>query len=433
MLVVTNAAVGTAQLVYLLWPREFAGPGPGWLVLTVLSGAVLSAWTATWAWRSERWGVASPALVLSLAMPWFYLVIIAAPMILGLATVAGVRAFRGRRRVVAERPPTRRIPVAELGPVFVGILAGLALTLVRAVNGESYDRAILPSIAFGVVIATPGLLALMAGWRRPSLYLASGLIFLPAGFLSLAGVTLPLFLIGAMAFVAYGRHADDEVPLVWAPLTAGILFVLTVASYSVMLFRGGDDPRCSSTATSISCTSDVITNAEALAALGSTLLTLAVAWLLSMPRGSETPGRAHPRRLRMKSRLLSGLSCSLAGLASAYLALVPTYSGVSSMSSSNGDTLIERSSATLLETNPGALPLLIFPLALTAATVLAPSRAPKMARRIRATAGFLLLAFVLFGAFSIGFLYLPAAGVMMLAAGAVEDVKTHDRRVGTDG
>ena len=123
----------------------------------------------------------------------------------------------------------------------------------------------------------------------------------------------------------------------------------------------------------------------------------------------------------MRSRLLAGLSCSLAALASAYLAFVPTYSSISAFSSSNGEMLVERSSETLLETSPQSLLLLIFPVALTAATLLVPRGSPKVARRTRATAAFLLLAFVLFGAFSIGLLYVPAAGVMMLAAGSVDD------------
>lgn len=284
-LVVTNAVAGTALVFYLLWPREFAGPSPGWITLTVVFGGIASAWVAAWAWWSERWALASSGLVLSLAMPWSFFVVISAPVVLGLATVAGVRAFRTRRiETVHQRAPTRRVRVAELGPVFVGILAGIALTLVRAFNGESYDRAIIPSIAFGVVVAIPGLLALMARRRRPSLYLASGLVFIPSSFLSLAGVTAPLIFIGAMAFVAYGRHADEEIPAVWAPLTAVILLIHTIAAYYVLLFQGGDDPRCSSTATSTSCTSDVITNLEGLAALGVTLLTLTMAWLLSTPR-----------------------------------------------------------------------------------------------------------------------------------------------------
>jgi hypothetical protein len=176
------------------------------------------------------------------------------------------------------------VRVAELGPVFVGLAAGVALAILRAVNGESYDRALLPSLAFGAVVTIPGLLALIALQRRPGLYLASGLAFLPTSFISLAGAGLPLILVAAMAFVAYGRHADDERPFVWAPLTAVIMFILTITAFAVLLFNGGEDPRCSSTATSTSCTSDVITNGEALAAFGLVALILVAAWLLSKPR-----------------------------------------------------------------------------------------------------------------------------------------------------
>ena len=181
----------------------------------------------------------------------------------------------------AEAPP-RRVPVAELGPAWIGIAAGIALTFVRAANGDEYDRAVLAAIGFGVLVASPGFLALMARRRRPGLYLASGLVYVPLSFMSI--VTIPLVFVSAMAFVAYGRHADEEVPAVWAPLTAVILFVMTIAAFVVMLFNGGDDPRCSSTATSTSCTSDVITNGEALAGLAVVVSILATAWLLSRPR-----------------------------------------------------------------------------------------------------------------------------------------------------
>jgi len=184
--------------------------------------------------------------------------------------------------------PPRRARIAELGPVFIGLVAGPALTALRLMNGEAYDRAILPAIVFGAVIAVPGLLALMALRHRPGLYLASGLIFLPPSWLS--PVTLPLLFVAAMAFVAYGRHADEETPVVWAPLTAVILFILTIMSFAVLLFAGGDDPRCASTSTSTSCTSDVITNGEALAALGFVALILIAAWLFSKPRNHGTVG-----------------------------------------------------------------------------------------------------------------------------------------------
>lgn len=179
-------------------------------------------------------------------------------------------------------PRPRRLRVAELGSAWIGIAAGVGLTIVRASNGDDYDRAVLPTLAFGVLVAIPGFLALMAGSARPGLYLASGLAYLPMTFLSI--VTLPLVFVASMAFVAYGRHADEHSSIVWPPLTAVVMFILTIAAFGVMLFNGGDDPRCSSTATSTSCTSDIITNREALAGLAMAVLTLGAAWMLSRPR-----------------------------------------------------------------------------------------------------------------------------------------------------
>lgn len=112
MLAVTNAGAGTGLTIYLLeeWHRDpFRGesPGPGWILLTVVGVAVASAWIAAWSWWTERWGLAALALVFSLAMPWGYFVELSAPVVLGLATVAGVRASRRRRRRRAdERSPS---------------------------------------------------------------------------------------------------------------------------------------------------------------------------------------------------------------------------------------------------------------------------------------------------------------------------------------
>jgi len=107
ILAVANAVGGSALTIYLLeeWRRDpFRGEsrGPGWVLLTVVGVALASAWIAAWSWWTERWGLASLGLVLSLAMPWFYFVVFSAPVVLGLATVAGVRASRRRKQRRAD-------------------------------------------------------------------------------------------------------------------------------------------------------------------------------------------------------------------------------------------------------------------------------------------------------------------------------------------
>ena len=102
---------------------------------------------------------------------------------------------------------------------------------------------------------------------------------------------------------------------------------------------------------------------------------------------------------------------------------------MSATMSTDGAARFETANQSLLEVNgPGVALFLMFPVVVSAATLLVPRRLPTVARRVRATAGFLLFAFVLFGAFSIGLFYIPAAGVMMLAAGRVDDESLRTRR-----
>jgi hypothetical protein len=182
----------------------------------------------------------------------------------------------------------RRSTLAGFGAAWLGIAAGVSLAVLRSFGGEAYDRGSLPTLAFGGLFAVPGLLALMARRDRPSLYLASGLIYFPASFLSMGGVTLPLLFLAAMAFVAYGRHGDESLARVPAPFTGLVLFILTIASWAALIFNGADDPRCSSTTTSTTCTSDVITNGEALVGLTGVAVILISGWFLSRPRQRRT-------------------------------------------------------------------------------------------------------------------------------------------------
>ena len=286
---VANAGGGTGLGLYLLedWlndPFRGGSGDPSWPVVAMICSGIVLAWLGVWAWYRKRWAIAAPALLFSLAMPWGYFVEISAPIVLGLATVAGVRGFRQRRR--RSRGPGSRggLGLAEFGSAGIGIAAGVALAAIRGFNGQDYDRSLLPTLAFGALIAAPGVLALMAMRRRPALYLAAAILYVPISFLSMAGITLPLLFVGAMALVAHSRHGDESLTVVPAPLTAIVLLIINVATWGAMVFNGSDDPRCSSTATSTTCTSDIVTTSEALLGLAGVALILAAGWYLSRPR-----------------------------------------------------------------------------------------------------------------------------------------------------
>lgn len=174
--------------------------------------------------------------------------------------------------------------LAERLCAWIGVLAGVGLTILRATNGDSYDRKPFAVLAFGFVVAIPGILAFMARRKRPCLYLASGMIYPLISFMSI--VTFPLLVVAGMALVSYGRRSHEEEPLVWGPLTALVTAILAVAAF-FMLFVLGDDPICSTTVTdrswSQSCTSDIITNREGLASLAVASIALVVGWFLSSP------------------------------------------------------------------------------------------------------------------------------------------------------
>jgi hypothetical protein len=108
ILATTNAAGGTGFVFYAFdwWRKDVPSecPGctalvddPGGMVLAFVSLALVGAWLGVWAWSRERWATAAPALLVSIAIPWGYFVEISGPVILGLTTVATVRAFRSRR------------------------------------------------------------------------------------------------------------------------------------------------------------------------------------------------------------------------------------------------------------------------------------------------------------------------------------------------
>lgn len=181
------------------------------------------------------------------------------------------------------------------------VAAGLALAAFRFVGGVPPERGVegaLGSLALGVTIAVPGVLAILAAHDRPVLLLPAAITLVPLSFLSFAGVTLPLLIPAVMLFVAYGRRSHDHAPAIGtAAGTISAVFVLLAAAVAVLFLH--DDPRTYSTATSSGSTSDVITYAESVPSLALSVAAIGAGWLLARPRpmlhraSSVAEGRPH--------------------------------------------------------------------------------------------------------------------------------------------
>jgi hypothetical protein len=169
---------------------------------------------------------------------------------------------------------------AERGAALLGVLIGLGLALLRSRSG-TVDGPWDP-VAFGFVYGLPGFLALAGRRRRPSLYLAAGVIGPLLSFTALSGIALPMMIPAGMALVAYGRRAGEARGILPDPAVAFICLVLTAGSFLTLFVH--QDSRCVSTATSTSCTSDVLTLAEAAIATVGVALTVFAGWALSRPR-----------------------------------------------------------------------------------------------------------------------------------------------------
>jgi len=182
------------------------------------------------------------------------------------------------------RSPPDATSLAERGAALLPIALGIAVAVIRLVNSEPAGPAAGPldPLAFAAVYSSPGLLALAAARRRPSLYLAAGQINTILAFTSFAGVTLPLLIPGGMALISFGRHAGEHRGKIADPLVAMICFVLGVASFVVPLVVH-QDPRCVSIPGGESCSSDVVTVFEAAIALALVGATLLAGWFLAKP------------------------------------------------------------------------------------------------------------------------------------------------------
>ena len=116
-------------------------------------------------------------------------------------------------------------------------------------------------LALGMVVAAPGVLALLALHQRPVLLLSSGIVLFPLSFISF--VLVPLLLTAGLLIAAYGaRSASNQLsPVRTALITMSVAALLVAAVISLFVH---EDPRSYSTPAGGGSTSDVITPLETL-------------------------------------------------------------------------------------------------------------------------------------------------------------------------
>ena len=171
------------------------------------------------------------------------------------------------------------------------IAAGVALGLVRFFGedplGRNFECAV-GAIAFGAVVAAPGVLALLAGHDRPALLLPAAMLLIPLSFISFALVTLPLLIPAYLLVLSYVRSTPADTGGRTAAVTAGVLLLLVAAGLTLFARQ---DPREWSTATGGGYgTSDVVTYAESLTSLALTASAVAAGWwLAAIHRSSGSP------------------------------------------------------------------------------------------------------------------------------------------------
>jgi hypothetical protein len=195
-------------------------------------------------------------------------------------------------RVSAEHRPSDGLLIVTAGLVFA---IAAALGVVRQVGASPVEwgvEGVVASLALVALLATPGVLVLLARADRPSLLVTAGTVLLPCSLISLAGATLPLLIPAVMLLVVGARRSDARGNRPCAPVAVTTLVVLVLVVVAGLALFAHDDPRTYSTPTSSGETSDVITVAESLLCLGLLGLAALAAWYLAAPLQHAGPAGA---------------------------------------------------------------------------------------------------------------------------------------------
>ncbi|MGH2572201.1 MAG: hypothetical protein ACRDGU_01720 [Actinomycetota bacterium] len=204
--------------------------------------------------------------------------------------------------------------IAVVGIVLSFALA-VAVGILRTVNAEPVERVaeVAGNVAFAVVFAAPGLLALFGLRDRPSLLVAAGSLDLALAYLTLISLIGLVFMAPAvMFFVAAGQMRGPGGKLWRSTLAVLTAVLLGTAAFFVLFAR--EDPVCWARnpttgesfrlnpnrfvhggsismnsrdlppgATESGCSSDSIATGEAIAGVAVVAAMLVGAWVLSKP------------------------------------------------------------------------------------------------------------------------------------------------------
>lgn len=152
----------------------------------------------------------------------------------------------------------------------------------------------LGALAIAAILGAPGVLALLARRGRPPLLVVGGITLVPLSLLSFAGATLPL-LVPAVLLVRAGTRRSRAGPIPCAPASLTTLLVLVLDATALVALLAHQDPRTWGDGHGGGSTSDVVTVAESLVALGLVALAVLSAWYLATPLpGRRAPGGALP-------------------------------------------------------------------------------------------------------------------------------------------
>lgn len=129
---------------------------------------------------------------------------------------------------------SRRDRRMALGAGWFVVLAGLITAVAMIVFGDETQRgaeASAGAAALGLLIATPGVLALLGVRRnRPALLVPAAVALLPLSMLSFAGVLLPLAVVGTVLGVAAVRSVGAEpAHRVVVPIVTGLAGIIGAA------------------------------------------------------------------------------------------------------------------------------------------------------------------------------------------------------------